>query len=838
MKSTAALRVLFAAALLTGGLATGHWLIPHSAPSAHAPALGVNASPGAPGSPAAAPATVNPAAWDGTVTGLIQLSKDTRGYRRTLATLHLTLQPLPVERIGVLTAAFPWRPSLHGDETNVMSALLDAWAEKDADAALRWAASLPRQRSRTARTQILQALAATDADKAIASASRITPASDRDQTLRDLAHFVASSDPQRALELLQNDRSQHGSYLYSNVLQQWAEQDPATAFAKARALNRNQNRDQAISSVLGVWSRIDPDAARAAALALPEGPQRQNCLASIFGSWASSDPAAAHAAALAMPSEKERQVALRSAITSWANTDPAAAVQAASALPKDQKNRNLLQEVFNTWASQDPSAAAAAASAHPLPKQQRQNLLANIASAWANRDPQAAMTWAQSLPAKDGGSNAVANVMHSFARADGPAAAALWQTLPKDQRRNNLSNLMSSWVGHDPDAALRFARSLERPQDRVNALVSAVGSLDFDKPEAITAVLNELPAGQTRVDAIRNIFSNQSQQDTARAVRWLLTMPENERTAVLGGNYHGWNHNENADPAEMKMLLESTPGLMGSSHLWSNTAGSLAGEDPAAALAWAQNIESPAGRRQSVQQVLQNWAYQDPAAALAQARALPDEEARKSALPNIFQTWAQQDADAVLAWAETATGPERELALLQGTLAKADNDPVASAAAVDAMLAANAGEKPGSALTGAVSQVAGSWFRQDIGQATAWAMQLPAGNAQQSAVSTITQNWTRLDPVAASEWVQQLPPGDSRDTAAQQLSQGIQYSDPESAFVWASSIASESKREETVRQAAQVWMWQDRAAARAAIERAPVSQNVRTALLEQLSNRD
>ena len=837
MKSPA-LRLVASVALLTGGLAAGHWLIPHRAPPADPPAPGEKATASAPGSPAAAPATVKPAAWDGTVAGLIQLSKDTPGYRRTLAMLHLELQPLPAEQIGALTAAFPWRPSLLGDENNVMSALLDAWAEKDADAALRWAASLPRQRSRPARTQILQALAATDADKAIALARRITPASDRDQTLRDLAHCVVVSDPQRAFDLLQNDRSSHSSYQFSNVLQQWAEQDPAGAFAKARTLSRNQNRDNAISSVLGVWARTDPAAARAAALVLPEGRQRQNCLVSIFGSWAAADPTAAHAAALALPSEKERQAALHSAINSWASTDPAAAVQAASTLPKDQKNRNLLREVFNTWASQDPSAAAAAASAHPIPKQQRNNLLSGIASAWANSDPQAAMTWAQSLPAKDGGSSAVANVMHSFARADGPAAAALWQTLPADQRRGNLHNLVSSWAGEDPDAALRFAHSLERPQDRVSALVATVNALDFEKPEAINAVLNELPAGQMRVDAIHGIFSNQSQHDTAGAVRWLLTMPENERTAALRGDHYGWGGSEYADPAEMKTLLEATPSLAGRTHLWSSTASSMAGEDPAAALTWAQSIESPAARRQSILSVLQTWASENPAAAVAQARALNDPDMAKDALPNLFQNWANQDADAVLAWAETATGPERELALLQGTLAKADNDPVTSAAAVDAMLAAKAGEKPGTALTNAASQVASSWFRQDIGQATAWAMQLPPGGAQDAAVSTITQSWTRLDPVAASEWVQQLPAGDSRDIAAQQLSQGIQSSDPESAFVWASSIASESRREETIRHAAQAWMRQDRPAARAAIERAPISENVRAALLEELSKRE
>ena len=773
MKSRAALHIVTSAALLAGGLVAGHWFIPAVQQTSGASVALAKAPVSPPAAATATSAAFKQPVFDGTIARLLQLAKSTRDRQR-LVQLYLLLQPLSAEQIGQLTAAFPWRPALDEYENVVMGALLEQWAEKDADAALRWAASLPKIRSRPARSLILQALVATDADKALTIARRITPAAHRDGLLRELASKIAEQNPQHALELLLSQGSRQGDYMIPHVLQLWAKDDPAGAFARARAISLNQGRNQATSSVLATWAGSDPVAARDAVLSLPEGQQRRNSLATIFSAWANSDPAAAHAAAMTLTSEKERQAALRSAITAWAQTDPAAAVRAAALLPKNAGSRSVLQEAYTTWAGQDPAAAASSALAEPLPKSHRANLLANIASTWAGSNPQAAMTWAQSLPAKDGGSSAVANVMSYLAHADGSAAAALWQTLPKDQRRNNLSNLMSSWAGQDPDAALRFARSLERPQDRVNALVSAVGTLDFEKPEAINAVLNELPAGQTRVDAIRGIFSNQSQHDTARAVRWLLTMPENERTAALGGNYYDWNYNENAAPAEMKALLESTPGLMGNSHLWSSIAGSLAGEDPAAALAWAQNFESPASRRQSVQQVLQNWASQDPAAALAQARALPDEEVRKAALPNIFQTWAQQDADAVLAWAETATGPERELALLQGTLAKADNDPVASAAAVDAMLAAKAGEKPGSALTGAVTQVASSWFRQDIGQATAWAMQLPAGSAQESAVSAITQNWTRLDPVAASEWVQQLPVGDSRDTAAQQLCQGIQ----------------------------------------------------------------
>jgi hypothetical protein len=823
---------------LVGGVAAGHWLWPSAA-------LGTSATveerkpvaTGAASSPAAAASTRKAPAWDGTIAGLLQLAKDIREYRRTLVLLHLTLEPLPAEKIGELTAAFPWRPSLSDYENNVMNALLDQWAAKDAEAALRWAAGLPRHRSRQVRTQILQTLAALEADKAISLARRITPVADRDQMLRDLVYYIATRDPERAFDLLQADTSRMGSHLYSTVLSQWAQDDPAGAFAKACALRPNEGRNDATRSVIHAWARTDPAAARAAVLSLPAGTQRQQLLNSVFEGWASHDPRAAHTAALALTSEKERQVALHSTITAWAITDPAAAVQVAGSLPLDAKSRNLLQQVYGAWASQDPAAAAASAVSSTMPKQQRNNLLSQVASTWANNDPQAAMNWARSLPAKDGGTQAVSSVMWSYARTDGPSAAALWQTLPNEQRRGNLQNLMYGWSGNAPDAALRFARSLERPQDRVTALTTAVSMLDFDKPDVINSVLNELPAGPARVDAIRGIFTNQSQHDSTRAVRWLQSLPENDRTAVLSG--HNYWEFDNYLPAEdMKSLLESTPGLIGNTSLWSNTASSLANDDPAATLAWAQNVESPAARRQAIQSALQTWSNEDPAAALAHARSLNDPDLIKDTLPGLFQNWAQQDTDAVLAFAETATGEEREAALLQGTLAKADNDPVASAEAVDAMLAAKLGEKPGAALNNAANQVAQSLFRQDIPQATAWALQLPHGSAQDSAVTAIVQNWTRLDPVAASQWVQQFPAGDTRDTAAQQLSQGIQQSDPESAFVWASSIASESKREEAIRSVAQTWIWQDRNAARAAIENAPVSENVRTALLEQISKRE
>jgi len=836
MSAVPLLRLLSFVAAAGGGVATGHFLIPHRGPAEDAVTGNEAASPaGAAAEKGSAPPAAHGKVFSGSIADLLRLSREAGSYERAQAKLTIALMETPAAEIQRLTMAFPWKPNTNWMENAAYAVLLMRWAETDSDGAMKWCATLPSGRLYGTRWQLLASIAQRDPDKALFHARAIKNASHRQSALVSIAGIVGATDPRRALAIGRSAQGHQDEYWLQGIFSTWAANDPAEAFSAAMALG-NRERSGALYSVLHAWAAADPAAAHAAALAQPEGNLRNQSLQAVLSAWAGVDPKAAHAAASVLPEGRARTQAIGYVIQAWAAKDPRGALSVSLALPKGPARQQAMDNVFNVWAAEDPQAAAAGLNTSGLSRNDKARLTGQIASAWAQSDAPAALAWAKTLPAREGGDNAVANALQAIARTDGPGAVAAWQDLPPRQKMNQVQNIVGSWVSRDREAATQWARSLEKPQERTAALGACLWGLDFTETEKITALLSELPAGPARVNGIRNIVGNQADNDPEGTLRWLQTLPENDRTGALKDN-NLWELSS-GDPQQMAALLRDTPALGAQNYLWGNIASQLASEDPVAALAWVDTLETPGARRQSTDQVMRTWAYENAPAALARAQTFTDPAQQKSAMRAVLETWATSDPDAVLAWAATAGGEEREIALLHGSLQKADHDPAASAGIVSQLLSQNAGEDTPSHLANAAGNVAQAWFQQDVTQAAQWAAQLPAGDAQASAVNMIAQAWAGLDPMAASEWVQQLPPGDSRDKAAQTLSQGIQQSDPESAFTWAASIGDASKRDDAVRSAAQAWRWQDREAARAAVTQAPISEAVRASLLEEMAKQE
>jgi hypothetical protein len=774
-------------------------------------------------------------AFDGTVDGLLRMAKAARSAVRAQLQLSLVLQPLPAVRVGELAASFPRHPDLQWHEVAVRSALLQDWAEKDAAAALRWAGRLPKSSAGSVRLEILRYLAAADLKEALAIARSISSTDERMATLAELVPVIAETDPEEALRLLQSSGRERGDGRYGIIFRAWALRDPVEAWQKAQSLPL-PSRSMACQEVLRVRAARDPGEALALTLTLQKGRSRLEGLGSVFSTWAARDPAKARDAALSLTSGAERDAAVQSVIPQWALDDPSSALRAAEALPKGAMRQQVLAQVYQTWAAQDPNGAAVSIKDSSMTAPQKAGCNANVAQTWAREDSSAAMQWAKGLPAREGQSYAMQCVLSTLAAGDGRAALAAWQSLPVDLQRTNLPSLVSAWASTDVDGALAFARSLEKPQEKIRALSSCASSVGFGNPEALTALINEIPEGPMRIMTIKSMAGDPFGNRPEGIMPWLRTLPERDRTAVLRDSNIDWC--SGADPAELKAILAETPGLADRAHLWMGTAAAIASEDPAAALTWAQSIESPLARRESVQEALRTWAQNDPAAAMNQARTLTDAELQKYCLHSIIENWSEQDPDAVLAWAGTASGEEREFALLRGSLKRSGSDPAASAAVLSSLINDHTGDKTPSSLAYAAAEVALSWFRQDAQAGTNWVAQLPEGNARENAMSTVVTDWTRFDPISASAWVQQLPAGGSRDAAAASLSEGIRYSDPESAFTWALSISDVDKRDQSVRAAAEAWRWQDKAAALAAITRASIPESMRTSLVAKIEKQD
>ena len=653
-------------------------------------------------------------AFDGTVGGLLRLAKGSRLLLRAEAKLFLVLEPLPAAQIAGLVKAFPLRSIPLWHENAVMNALLQQWAEKDADGALKWAAGLPKVRQHEVRLTILRNVAATDAERALALANRVMPAADRAELLAGIAEMIADADPEKALRLLQTGDRAFRNNRFTAIFKSWALRDPAEAWARALKLGP-ADRYNACQAVMGVYASTDPRAALELSRSLPAG-MRDPVMFNVFSTWAYNDSEAARVAATALPTASERNRALNAVLSQLAVTDGPAALKAALAMPGGAGRDGLIERVFSCWSSVDPALAATSLVALPWSGRQKRDALSSAVNAWAQRDPQAAMEWAKGLSVKDGQHTAMNQAMYNLSIADLPAATLAWKGMPADQRRTYLSTLVSNWTSADSEGAVAFARSLENPQERVNALSTCASSLGFQNPEALTALINEIPAGIQRTRAIRSLVSDPFGNGGADAAAWLRTMPEAERTAVLQNGEGNWSEFNN--PKEMKALLEETPGLSDRTQLWATTARGLASENPGAALQWAQAIQNPAAQRDSINAVFQEWAQRDPSAALAQAHTLTDSELQKSSVRGVIETWASQEPEAVLAWAAGAAGEEREFALLKGSLANAESDPAASAKIVNDLLAAKNAHGNQAPLASAAAQVARAWLNESIPDGT------------------------------------------------------------------------------------------------------------------------
>ena len=92
-------------------------------------------------------------------------------------------------------------------------------------------------------------------------------------------------------------------------------------------------------------------------------------------------------------------------------------------------------------------------------------------------------------------------------------------------------------------------------------------------------------------------------------------------------------------------------------------------------------------------------------------------------------------------------------------------------------------------------------------------------------------------PAAAAVWVGEFESGPDRDGAVKGLVPKILGEDPESAFLWAASVDDPGTRERLVNQTVSQWKQYDPAGARAAIESADLSDEVRQKALERLGDR-
>jgi hypothetical protein len=500
----------------------------------------------------------------------------------------------------------------------------------------------------------------------------------------------AAGDPVAALRYLR----EKDKYMVTQFLREWLRRDPDGAItallgekkvtydgfadilreiAKVAKLPKSDSRwASEPQSAFALFAAKDPAGARAAAEALT-GPWRTQALAGVAAAWGEKDGSGALTWAQALPPGEARDAALKAVLTGWAKLDPLGALAHLDLAPpggdemyfaSDTAARVLAEAGKKDW-------KATMEWLRDNPGKIGRNSFDGLQNAFSKRlnaDPAAAMReiFTSGVPG-------LSNVFGNSILNDGYAQHdAVWHWLegqPKNMETDLLrGNLINAMAYKEPDVAMEFLGKLPVTADNkelfdraAQSIInggSRIGRLDdlLDKAppslrpsileyglmygrDAVGAdaehwvtKLDELPKGK-RENAISGLARGWAANDPDAAVKWALTLPENdERTSAFGAITSVWAvHDTEATAAFVESLPEGKDRETGKQSI----AYALLKDHPSEAWDWALDLKESTMRLNALHLIYSQLAVKSPAAAadLLQGANLPPEQVKTFQVP-------------------------------------------------------------------------------------------------------------------------------------------------------------------------------------------------------------
>ena len=231
-------------------------------------------------------------------------------------------------------------------------------------------------------------------------------------------------------------------------------------------------------------------------------------------------------------------------------------------------------------------------------------------------------------------------------------------------------------------------------------------------------------------------------------------------------------------------------------------------KDPAAAIAWANNVlagEPSRTRNSQLRAIYRGYAANNPAAAFQQALAITDNDRLKNHLLEEVITVQIESGglQAAKLAVDLLADPEMQSSLRRELVDEwAEFDPQAAAAYV-----ATLGEDADSSLK---SALVSRWAQSDPAAAAAWLSSLDVDDpAIARASSSIIREWTRYDLAASADWLNSLPASPELDRAVISYTFRAAEEDPETAMSWAESIEDDRRRTWMMERVAITWKEKD-----------------------------
>jgi hypothetical protein len=315
---------------------------------------------------------------------------------------------------------------------NLFAAAAAAWSKKDTFSALKWAESLPDEKSR--------------------SAAR-----------RSLILDYHELGPEKARQFLSAVDSEPVRAEYAaKIADQIAEEDVQSAFTWARSLPEGI-RSKALEPVFKAWTASDPASASRQIAEMPESKERSELMRQAVEQWSQGDARAAFAFVQQLPAGESRDEAIAAAINSIRDDRPQKALEWYGTIVDPRVKAEAATGLMRALIKTDPATALRLAA--EIPATAQPDAYKDLVRQWAFDQAKEAGEWINNLPAGKA-RDAAAEAYVSVIDGSDPARATEWAYSIDDpvSRMESVFNAFGRWIEKDRAGAANWVKQTDIPE--------------------------------------------------------------------------------------------------------------------------------------------------------------------------------------------------------------------------------------------------------------------------------------------------------------------------------------------------------------------------------------
>jgi hypothetical protein len=505
-------------------------------------------------------------------------------------------------------------------------------------------------------SSVIGAISRSDLDKARQLLSGIKDKQTKGYALYAFLNQAASEDPEEAFRVLASESANSQGYShYHNLFQKWAKDDPDAAIAKLNLIKGTSNRQQALQGIAMALVTSDPKRALDMLEGMPPGQTRGSMLATITSTWMSHDSDAAIAWINTLPAE-DKSKAVQNGCYQLMQEDPAKAAKFLASLPTNNQTRGQYSELASQWAQQDLEAARKWVESMPAGRTKEQAMSGIIGTLAQTDPVKAATVFGDSVVNNQNYSQVGMIVGEWIKSDQTAAIAWLDSLdLRGDTQRNVHSQFLSSWVSEDPTAASQYALGIQDEKSRQQAIGSLVGSWGSSDPQAAREWIMKSLDGETKNRSLNSLIQNLSYQDTATALQYYQEATANLAPEAIEKTFGGaasqianyWMRN---DPKAAGQWVMSLPEGQSRSNSIRNMVDEMGDYDIKGAAEFINTLAVGKERDQAVGEMVSDLGNQDdPESAFDWAASISDASQRESMIRNAANRWKDYDLAAAKA---------------------------------------------------------------------------------------------------------------------------------------------------------------------------------------------